>query len=43
MSHVALAEKLIFTFVRGGQGVVTCEEMILHVINHKAYHVQNHC
>lgn len=34
----ALNEKVGFTFVGGGQGVMTRAEMILHVVNHTTYH-----
>ena len=33
-----LDEKVSFTFVGGGAGVMTRSEMILHVVNHTTYH-----
>lgn len=27
-----------FEFIGGGQGAMTCEEIILHVVNHASYH-----
>jgi uncharacterized damage-inducible protein DinB len=33
-----LDEKVTFTFVGGGEGVMTREEMLLHVVNHTTYH-----
>ena len=33
-----LAEVVRFTFVGGGQGAMTREEIVLHVVNHGTYH-----
>jgi uncharacterized damage-inducible protein DinB len=33
-----LGRKIEFEFIGGGQGAMTCEEMILHVVNHGTYH-----
>ena len=38
MSDSALDESVPFTFVGGGQGVMTRGEMLLHVVNHTTYH-----
>ena len=38
VSDTALAESVSFTFVGGGQGVMTRGEMLLHVVNHTSYH-----
>jgi len=38
IASAALEERLSFTFVGGGQGVMTREEMLLHVVNHTSYH-----
>lgn len=35
----AQSERLIqFEFIGGGQGAMTCQQMILHVVNHGSYH-----
>jgi uncharacterized damage-inducible protein DinB len=38
ISEAALAEQVDFTFVGGGAGVMTREQILLHVINHTSYH-----
>ena len=38
MTDAALDEKVAFTFVGGGQGVMTRGEILLHVVNHTSYH-----
>jgi uncharacterized damage-inducible protein DinB len=38
MTDAALNEKVRFTFVGGGQGVMTRNEILLHVVNHTTYH-----
>ena len=34
----ALREKVAFTFIGGGEGVMTRGEILLHVVNHTTYH-----
>jgi uncharacterized damage-inducible protein DinB len=38
MTDAALEQKVNFTFVGGGQGVMTRGEILLHVVNHTTYH-----
>ena len=38
MTEQELDEKLSFTFVGGGPGVMTRAEMVMHVVNHTSYH-----
>lgn len=38
MSGSELAETVRFEFVGGGQGAMTREEIILHIVNHGTYH-----
>lgn len=38
MTESALEEKIAFTFVGGGDGVMTRNEILLHVVNHTSYH-----
>jgi uncharacterized damage-inducible protein DinB len=38
LTDAALAEKVRFDFIGGGQGVMTRGEMLLHVVNHTTYH-----
>lgn len=38
MTEPALDEKVHFTFVGGGEGVMTRNEILLHVVNHTSYH-----
>ena len=38
MTEEELDQKVSFTFVGGGAGVMTRAEMVLHVINHTSYH-----
>lgn len=38
MTDAALSEKVSFTFVGGGQGIMTRNEILLHVVNHTTYH-----
>lgn len=34
----SLARTIEFDFIGGGKGAMTCEQMILHVVNHGTYH-----
>ena len=38
LSEAALDEKIAFTFVGGGDGVMTRNEILLHLVNHTSYH-----
>ena len=38
LSDEALDEKVHFTFVGGGPGVMTRGEILLHIVNHTSYH-----
>jgi uncharacterized damage-inducible protein DinB len=38
MTDSTLQEKVQFTFVGGGAGLMTRGEMLLHVVNHTTYH-----
>ncbi len=38
ITDAELDKKVAFTFVGGGQGVMTRAEMVLHVVNHTTYH-----
>jgi uncharacterized damage-inducible protein DinB len=38
MDEAALGEKLSFTFVGGGEGVMTRGEILQHLVNHTSYH-----
>jgi len=38
MTEAALDEPIHFTFVGGGEGVMTRNEILLHVVNHTSYH-----
>ena len=38
ITDAELNEKVSFTFIGGGQGVMTRAEMLLHVVNHTTYH-----
>ena len=38
MTEAKLEEKVEFTFVGGGAGVMTRGEMLMHVVNHTTYH-----
>lgn len=38
MSAVELGSVVHFTFVGGGEGAMTREEILLHVVNHTTYH-----
>lgn len=38
ISDAALGEKVSFTFVGGGQGVMTRGEILQHLVNHTTYH-----
>ena len=38
MTEPELEEKIAFTFVGGGDGVMTRNEILLHVVNHTSYH-----
>ena len=37
-SDAALNGKVAFTFVGGGEGVMTREQILLHIVNHTSYH-----
>lgn len=37
-TEVDLKEKISFTFVGGGEGVMTREEILMHLVNHSTYH-----
>ena len=41
MSAAELNQKVEFTFVGGGQGVMTRAEILFHVVNHTTYHRGN--
>ena len=38
MTEALLEEKIGFTFVGSGEGVMTRSEILLHVVNHTSYH-----
>ncbi len=38
ITDAALDEKVSFTFVGGGEGVMTRGEIVLHIVNHTTYH-----
>jgi uncharacterized damage-inducible protein DinB len=38
LSGEQLAERIRFEFIGGGEGVMTREEMVVHVVNHATYH-----
>jgi uncharacterized damage-inducible protein DinB len=38
ISEAALGQKINFTFVGGGKGVMTRAEILQHVVNHTSYH-----
>jgi uncharacterized damage-inducible protein DinB len=38
MTEAALDEKITFTFVGGGEGAMTRNEILLHLVNHTSYH-----
>lgn len=38
LSEDALSEAVAFTFVGGGEGAMTRQNMLLHVVNHGTYH-----
>ena len=38
LTEDALREKVSFTFVGGGEGVMSRGEILLHVVNHTTYH-----
>ena len=38
VAPAALEERVSFQFVGGGEGAMTREEMILHIVNHTSYH-----
>ena len=38
LGDAALGEQVRFTFVGGGEGVMTRGEILLHVVNHTTYH-----
>jgi len=38
LSAEACAERIRFQFIGGGEGVMSREEMVMHVVNHATYH-----
>ncbi|MBI3374909.1 MAG: DinB family protein [Betaproteobacteria bacterium] len=38
ITDAELDEKVAFTFIGGGEGLMTRAEMLLHVVNHTTYH-----
>ncbi len=38
LSEPALRRLVRFTFVDGGPGAMTCEDILLHIVNHGTYH-----
>ena len=38
LSGEALAERIRFPFIGGGEGVMSREEMVMHVVHHATYH-----
>jgi uncharacterized damage-inducible protein DinB len=38
VSEVALRQPINFTLIGGAQGVMTADEILLHVVNHTTYH-----
>lgn len=38
LSDIVLAERFRFQFIGGGEGVMSREEMVMHVVNHATYH-----
>ncbi|MFZ6758028.1 DinB family protein [Undibacterium sp. Ji50W] len=38
LSEADLERVIHFNFIGGGQGVMSCQEMLLHVVNHSTYH-----
>jgi uncharacterized damage-inducible protein DinB len=38
LSQRALAERIRFQFIGGGEGAMSREEMLMHVVNHATYH-----
>ena len=38
MTEAALDERITFTFVGGGEGAMTRNEILLHLVNHTSYH-----
>jgi uncharacterized damage-inducible protein DinB len=38
VSAQELDRSISFTFIGGGSGVMTCSEMLVHVVNHGTYH-----
>jgi len=38
LSAAALAERVRFQFIGGGEGAMSCEAMVMHVVNHATYH-----
>lgn len=38
VNEESLLERVAFNFVGGGQGVMTREQMLLHVVHHTSYH-----
>ena len=38
LSDSELDRKLHFTFVGGGEGTMTCAEILMHLVNHTTYH-----
>ena len=38
LSDPGLQRKVSFTFVGGGEGTMTCAEILMHLVNHTTYH-----
>jgi uncharacterized damage-inducible protein DinB len=38
LSHIQLVEMVEFEFIGGGMGVMSREDILLHVVNHTTYH-----
>lgn len=38
MTDAALHEKVRFSFIGGGEGIMTRGEILLHIVNHTSYH-----
>jgi uncharacterized damage-inducible protein DinB len=38
LSDEDLAREVHFTFIGGGSGMMTCNDILLHVVNHTTYH-----
>lgn len=38
LSEEQLSERITFQFIGGGEGIMSRQEMVLHVVNHGTYH-----